>query len=282
MGSLASAALTAASTLVVSGFAAIVGIVIAREFGRTDETDGFFAAYGVFIVITLAAQSIRIAVLPALARARDERRLAGNIAGFATALVVVGVPLLLLAELAAEPLAALLTGNGSAVGEDACADALRWMVLLPWRTSSPALRQRSRGARRLRDRRARIRVRQHGGSRPDPGAARLGRNRRRCLGHGSQRRRAPRPCDRLSWRALRTSMPARAMRPAGLPLTSRLGVFATAAALPIALQLLYVVCLPFAGRLGAGAVTSFGYAYLAAALSSPSPRSPSASSPPSH
>jgi len=60
-------------------------------------------------------------------------------------------------------------------------------------------------------------------------------------------------------------MPARAMRPAGLPLSSRLGVFAVAAALPIALQLLYVVCLPFAGRLGAGAVTSFGYAYLAAA-----------------
>ena len=46
---------------------------------------------------------------------------------------------------------------------------------------------------------------------------------------------------------------------------SRLGVFAAAAVLPIALQMLYVVCLPFAGRLGTGAVTSFGYAYLAAA-----------------
>ncbi len=42
-------------------------------------------------------------------------------------------------------------------------------------------------------------------------------------------------------------------------------IFATAAALPIALQLLYVVCLPFAGRVEPGAVTSFGYAYLAAA-----------------
>ena len=55
------------------------------------------------------------------------------------------------------------------------------------------------------------------------------------------------------------------MRPTGPPLPSRLGVFATAASLPIALQLLYVVCLPFAGRLGSGSVTSFGYAYLAAA-----------------
>jgi hypothetical protein len=36
------------------------------------------------------------------------------------------------------------------------------------------------------------------------------------------------------------------------------------AALPLALQLLYVVCLPFAARLGTGAATSFVYAYLAA------------------
>jgi hypothetical protein len=42
-------------------------------------------------------------------------------------------------------------------------------------------------------------------------------------------------------------------------------VFAIAASLPLALQLLYVICLPFAGTLGVGAVTSFGYAYLAAA-----------------
>jgi hypothetical protein len=60
-------------------------------------------------------------------------------------------------------------------------------------------------------------------------------------------------------------MPAAAIRPAGLPVRARLGMFAAAAVLPIALQMLYVVCLPFAGRLGTGAVTSFGYAYLAAA-----------------
>ena len=60
-------------------------------------------------------------------------------------------------------------------------------------------------------------------------------------------------------------MPRGAVRPTGPPLSSRLGVFATAASLPIALQLLYVVCIPFAGRLGSGSVTSFGYAYLAAA-----------------
>ena len=267
LGSLASAALTATSTLVVSAFAAIVGIVIAREFGRTDETDGFFAAYGVFIVIVLAAQSIRIAVLPALARARDECRLAGNIAGFAAALVVVVVPLLLLAELAAEPLAGLLTGDGSAIAEEACADALRWMV--PAALAHLFAGLAASGLAAL----------------DDYATAALGYAAGSAAGLVLILTRVDSdgivavawgmalnglvavliPAIVLSWRALRSSMPASAVRPAGLPLTSRLGVFAAAAALPIALQLLYVVCLPFAGRLGAGAVTSFGYAYLAAA-----------------
>ncbi|HEU4970846.1 MAG TPA: hypothetical protein VFT35_02785, partial [Gaiellaceae bacterium] len=96
LGSLASAALTAVSTLVVTGFAAVVGVVIAHHFGRTEQTDGFFAAYGVFIVIVLASQAIRVAILPPLARARQEGRLAGEVAGFATALAVAAVPLLLL------------------------------------------------------------------------------------------------------------------------------------------------------------------------------------------
>ena len=78
LGSLGAAALTAASLLVVSGFAALVGVLIAREFGRTDETDGFFAAYGVFVVIVTAAQAIRVAVLPSLARAREAGELAGH------------------------------------------------------------------------------------------------------------------------------------------------------------------------------------------------------------
>ncbi len=111
LGSLASAALTAASTLVVSAFAAIIGVIIAREFGRTDETDGFFAAYGLFIVIALAAQSIRIAVLPALSRARDERRLAGNSRASRPLSRSSQFRSLLLAEFVADPLGGLLTGN---------------------------------------------------------------------------------------------------------------------------------------------------------------------------
>ncbi len=72
------------------------------------------------------------------------------------------------------------------------------------------------------------------------------------------------PLAALAWRAHQTSMPAAAARPAGEPLQHRLGLFLAAAAIPLSLQLAYVVSLPFAGRLGPGAVTSFGYAYLAA------------------
>ena len=80
-GSLSSAVLTATSTLIVSVVAAVVGVVIAREFGRSEETDGLLAAYGVFIVLAIAAQAIRVALLPSLATARAQGRLASESAG---------------------------------------------------------------------------------------------------------------------------------------------------------------------------------------------------------
>jgi hypothetical protein len=266
-GSAASAALTAASTLVVSGFAAVVGVLIAREFGRTDETDGFFAAYGVFIVITISAQSIRIAVLPALARACEERRLAGTIAGFAIALTVIAAPLLVLGEVASGQIADLLTGGGSPVAQDTCTDALRW--LLPAALAHLYAGLAASGLASLDDYATAAagyaagsaaglvlivsQVDEHGIVAVAWGVA-LNATIALVL-----------PTMGLAWRAAHSRMPTGAVRPTGAPLASRLGVFAIAAALPIALQLLYVVCLPFAGRLGPGAVTSFGYAYLAAA-----------------
>jgi hypothetical protein len=267
LGSLASAALTAGSTLLVAAFAAIVGVLIAREFGRTDETDGFFAAYGVFFVVVLAAQAIRIAVLPTLARSRAELRLAGEIAGFAIAIAVVAVPLLLLAELAAEPIADLLTGGGSDVAQATAVDALRWMV--PAAVAHLFAGLAASGLAALDDY-ATAAVGYALGSaagltlmllRVEPdGIVAVGWG--MVLNGGIS---LLVPLLGLAWKARRTRMPRGAVRPTGSRLRSRLGVFATAASLPIALQLLYVICLPFAGRLGSGSVTSFGYAYLAAA-----------------
>ena len=266
-GSLASAALTALSTLLVTAFAAVVGVVIAREFGRTEETDGFFAAYGVFIVIVLAAQAIRVAVLPALARAGVERRLAGTIAGFAVALGVVTLPLLLLGELAAEPLARLLTGGGTTTAQDACAEALRWMI--PAAVAHLFAGLAASGLAALDD----YATAAFGYAAGSAVALafileRVGEDGLSAVARGMTLNGLVAllvPLVGLAWRAARSRMPAAAVRPAGAPLSSRLGVFAAAASLPIALQLLYVVCLPFAGRIEPGAVTSFGYAYLAAA-----------------
>jgi peptidoglycan biosynthesis protein MviN/MurJ (putative lipid II flippase) len=266
LGSLGSAALTATSLLVVSGFAALVGVLIAREFGYTDETDGFFAAYAVFVVVVTASQAIRVAVLPSLARSREEGRLAGTVAGYAVALAVVGGPLLLAALLAAEPLAAALTGDGSDVARDTCAVALRWVVLagvahlftgLVASTfaalddyGTPALGYALGSAAGL----------VYIVARTDPdGIIAVSRGMAVTALVGLLV-----PLVALAWRAQRASMPRAAVRPAGERLHRRLGIFAAAAAIPLSLQLAYVVSVPFAGRLGSGAVTSFGYAYLAA------------------
>ena len=266
LGSLGAAALTATSLLVVSGFAALVGVIIAREFGRTDETDGFFAAYGVFVVVVTASQAIRVAVLPSLAHAERERRLAAISAGYATALALVGIPLIVLALVASDQLAAVLTGDSSEVARDACAEALRWVVpasvahLFTGVVAStfaalddyatPALGYAVGSAAGL----------AYIVSRTDAdGIVAVSRGMAVTAFVGLLV-----PLVALAWRARRASMPATAARPSGEPLRRRLAIFVAAAAIPLSLQLAYLVSIPFAGRLGSGAVTSFGYAYLAA------------------
>lgn len=266
LGSLGSAALTAASLLVVSGFAAAVGVIIAREFGRSDETDGFFAAYGVFVVVVTASQAIRVAVLPSLARAQRERRLAATTAGLAAALAVVGLPLILVALLASEPLAGVLTGDGSEAARAACAEALRWVVLAAVAHlftglaasafaalddyATPALGYALGSAVGL----------AYVVARTDAdGIVAVSRGMAVTAAVGLLV-----PALALTWRAARASMPPAAAQPRGEPLHRRLALFVAAAAIPLSLQLAYVVSIPFAGRLGSGAVTSFGYAYLAA------------------
>ena len=227
LGSLGSAALTATSLIVVSGFAALVGVLIAREFGRTDETDGFFAAYGVFVVVVTAAQAIRVAVLPSLARAREAR----------TARVA--------RRPALRPRSRWSARRSSSsrcsprIGSRTCSreTARRWRAK-PARTRSSwvvpaavahlfiglaastfaALDDYATPAARVRGRqRCRPRLHRH--------AHGLGRDRRRVARDGRQRRgrRSLIPLVVLAWRAHRTSMPASAARPAGEPLRHRLG-----------------------------------------------------------
>ena len=266
LGSLASGALTAASMLVVAGVAAAVGVVIAREFGRTAETDGLLAAYAVFIVVAIGAQAIRIAVLPQLARAKDDDRLAGELAGFGLALAAIAAPLVIAAVVAAPWLASLLTGEGSGVAHDTAAKALPWVV--PAGCAHLFSGLLASGLAALND----YAVAAFGyaaGSlaglvlillRAEPDgiiAVAWGMTLNGTIALLV-------PMLGLAIRAGRVRMPRSAIRPTGPPVRSRFGTFLVGAALPLALQLLYAMCLPFASRQGTGATTSFVYAYLGA------------------
>jgi hypothetical protein len=266
LGSLSSGALTASSLLVVSGVAALIGVVIAREFGRSEETDGLLAAYGVFVVIVVAAQAIRVAVLPQLARAREDGRLAGELAGYAAAVCVIAVPLIIVVELWVDDLARLLTGAESDIASETAADALRWMV--PAGVMHLFAGIAASGLAAL----------------DDYGTAAFGYAAGSAAGLALIMARVDSdgivavawgvtltgaialvvPACGLAVRARRSRMPATAVRPSGMPIRARFRAFGVGAALPMALQLLYVVSLPFAAGVGTGAATTFVYGYLAA------------------
>ena len=72
------------------------------------------------------------------------------------------------------------------------------------------------------------------------------------------------PLAVLARRAFVQAMPANALRPATLSFAERIREIGRGISLPFALQGIYLICLPLAGREGVGAVTSFGYAYLIA------------------
>ncbi len=265
LGSLASGALTALSFLVVSVAAAATGIVIAREFGRSAETDGVLAAYGLSVVIAIAAQAIRIAVLPTLARARDEQRLAGELAGYGLALLVVAVPLVLAAELGAETLAEVLTGGESEVATSTAAEALRWMV--PAGVAQLYAAVAVSGLAAL----------------DDYGTAAFGYAAGSVAGLALIVLRVePDGISAVAWgvalnaaivlvpavalavRAARERVPAAAVQDGVVVAWEALRLCDRRGARPRA-SLLYVVCLAFASRLDTGDATSFVYAYLAAA-----------------
>ena len=66
--------MTGLSTATVSASAALAGAILARKFGHGVKTDGFFAAYAVYVVLLLVASALRVVVLPEFARARAAAR----------------------------------------------------------------------------------------------------------------------------------------------------------------------------------------------------------------
>lgn len=267
LGSLATGAVTAVALAVQTGLAAVVGVIIARELGRTAETDGFFASYGVFIVLALAATAMRVTVLPPLARARDEQRLSVETVAYAGALAAVAVPIVVAGTLAAEPVAALLTGFGPESARDAAARTLPWLLVAALGQFAAGLLASAFAA--LDDYLT-----------PAAGyvAGSLGGLALILLTIGDDGVLAVAwgmalnatvatavPAVALAWRARRERMPRAAVRPQRGGTGRRLRELLSGAALPFALQAVYLVCLPIAARGEVGDVTSFGYAYLVGA-----------------
>jgi O-antigen/teichoic acid export membrane protein len=267
LGSLATGALTAFAIAVQTGLAAVVGVIIARELGRTAETDGFFAAYGVFIVFALAAGAFRVTLLPRLARARDAGRLSSETVAYAVAMAVVAVPALVLGIVAARPVADVLTGSGPTAALDAAADALPWMIVAGIGQFTAGLLASAFAA--LDDYVVAaagyvtgsvvglvlilLRIDENGTMAVAWGIA-LNATIATLV-----------PALWLMRRARSEAMPAAAVRGDLSGTWSRLVELLGGAALPFALQAIYLVCLPLAAREGVGSVTSFGYAYLLAA-----------------
>src|SRR3954462_6381383 len=85
-GTLRSGLLTGLSTAAVSGSAAVLGVILSRKFGHGVKTDGFFAAYGVYLALVLVAGSLRGIVLPPFVQARADDRLGHEVGTWAAGL----------------------------------------------------------------------------------------------------------------------------------------------------------------------------------------------------
>src|SRR5437762_8294528 len=103
--------LTGLSTAAVSGSAAVAGAILSRKFGHGVKTDGFFAAYSVYLALVLVANALRVVLLPRFARAEADGRLAREFSTWCVALALPLAPLVLVSLLWSHGVARALTGG---------------------------------------------------------------------------------------------------------------------------------------------------------------------------
>ena len=121
-----SGVLTGLSTAAVSGSAALAGAILSRRLGHGVRTDGFFAAYAVYIALVLVASALRVVVLPQFARARLAGELGREFGSWCLALAVVLVPAIVVAVAAPHAVADALTSGGRA--RESAAALLPWLI----------------------------------------------------------------------------------------------------------------------------------------------------------
>src|SRR4249920_2359776 len=109
---LSSGVVTGLSTAVVSHAAAVAGALLARKFGHGVRTDGFFAAYAVYVALVLVASALRVVVLPQFARAQEAGRLGREFGVWSLALAIPLVPAIVVAIAGSGTIAHAITGGG--------------------------------------------------------------------------------------------------------------------------------------------------------------------------
>ena len=127
-GAVANAVATAVSLVIVTAAAALAAVLLARELGRDAETDGFLAAYGIYLLLVLAAQAIRPVLVPDLTRAAVSGRLRQETYAYGFALVLFSLVLTGLAFALRDPIGELVTGALPAEAAAVAARALVWLV----------------------------------------------------------------------------------------------------------------------------------------------------------
>jgi hypothetical protein len=262
---LRSGLVTSASYVILSIAGSLAGVYLAHKFGRNVETDGFLAAYGVYLVLVFGAQAFRMVVVPDLTRAEDEGRLGPEFAAYAVAFLLVAIPSTAVVIAFPHFFGELVTGRLPQRATDIAGSALMWIVPAAFAQLLASLAASALAARN------------------SYATAAIGFG----LGgvvslvvfialadsHG---------LIALAWGlaangAVAVAVPLVALLVRGgrtrhlrsasarLAIRGRLWRLVTGASVPIAVQALYLMALRFAGGTGEGNVTSLSYAYLLAA-----------------
>src|SRR5207237_799325 len=125
---LRSGLLTGLAQIVLAFAAAGAGALLAQKFGRSAETDGFLAAYGVYLVLVLAAQAFRMVVVPDLTRASEAGILAGESRAYGAAFLGLALPVSVVVAVLSAPLGDLITGSLPQGSADIAGRALAILV----------------------------------------------------------------------------------------------------------------------------------------------------------
>jgi peptidoglycan biosynthesis protein MviN/MurJ (putative lipid II flippase) len=256
---------TGLSFLMLSGSGALAGVYLAHKFGRNERTDGFLAAYGVYLVLVLGAQAFRMVVVPDLTRAEEEGRLREEFRAYVIAFVVLAVPVSAAVIAFHGFFGELITGRLPHSSAVIAGSALEWLVPAAF---AQLLASLAASALAARDSYLVAAVAFALG-----GISGLVFFVLAADAHG---------LISLAWGlalggAIAAAVPfvalaARGGRPhhlrtgESLQIRRRLWRLGYGTAVPVAIQGLYVIALRFAAGTGEGSVTSLSYAYLLAAM----------------